>query len=182
MAKSGCGNNLKWWQYDEKVFLEGVVVATDTQLVIQELNMWHTIFNYSHGTHTNQILSDAWYTFCVHQVFLRVLLDHSCTEALTMLLWIIFSEAELFVIGTYHLRQIWVDTKETANFFETIFKVRGEECGHILGRTIKPNTSEVLDKVYSMNDAILIFNYFHKDLTCFSCRVTSVGGDCPAIP
>ena len=40
-------------------FMEDVVVATDTQLVIQELNIWHTIFKYSHGTHTNKILSAA---------------------------------------------------------------------------------------------------------------------------
>ena len=81
--------------------------------------------------------------------------------------WIIRSEAELFVIGTYHLRHIWVDTKETADFFETIFKVRGEECGQNLGSTMKPNTSEVLDTVYFMNYAILFFNQFDKDTTCF---------------
>ena len=39
--------------------MEDVVVAIDTQLVIKELNIWHTIFKYSHGTHTNQILSAA---------------------------------------------------------------------------------------------------------------------------
>ena len=103
----------------------------------------------------------------MHQVFLWVLLDHPCTELLAIPLWIIRSEAELFVIGTYHLRQIWVDTKETANFFETIFKVRGEECVHSLVSTIKPNTSEVFNTVYFMNDAILLFNQFDKDLTCF---------------
>ena len=53
-----------------------------------------------------------------------------------MPLWIIRSEAELFVIGMYHLRQIWVDTKKTADFFDNIFKVRGEECGHSLGRIL----------------------------------------------
>ena len=80
-----------------------------------------------------------------------------------MPLWIIRSEAELFVIGTYHLRQIWVDTKETAGFFETIFKVRGEEFGHSLVSTINSNTAELLDTVYFMNDAILVFNQFDKD-------------------
>ena len=85
--------------------------------------------------------------FCVHQVFLRVLLDHPCIEALTMPCWIIHSEVELFVIGPYQLRQIWVDMKETADSFKTIFKICGEECGHSLGSTIKPNTVEVLDTV-----------------------------------
>ena len=99
-----------------------------------------------------------------------------------MPLWIIHSEAELFVIGTYHLRQIWVDTKETADLFKTIFKVRGEEYVHGLGSTIKPNTAEVLDTVYFMNGHILLFNKFDKDPACFSCGVTSVGGECPAIP
>ena len=118
----------------------------------------------------------------MHQVFLQVLLDHPCTEALAITLWIICSEAELFVIGTYHLRQIWVDTKETADFLETIFKVSGEECGHILGSTIKPNKAEVLDTVYFMNYAILFFNQFDKDPMCFLCGVTSVGGECTTIP
>ena len=159
-----------------------MVVASDMQLFIQELNIWHSIFKYIHGTHTNQILSASWSTFCVHQVFLRVLLDHPCTEALAVPPWIIRSEAELFVIGTYHLRQIWVDTKETADFFNTMFKLHCEEYGHSLGSTIKPNTAEVLDTVYFINDAILIFNQFDKDPKCFSCGVTSVGGECPAIP
>ena len=99
-----------------------------------------------------------------------------------MTLCIIHSEAEIFVIGMYHLRKIWVDTKETADLFETIFKVRGEEYGHNLGSTIKPNTAEVLYTVYFMNDAILLFNQFDKYPMCFSCGVTSVGGERPTIP
>ena len=40
-------------------FLKDTVVATDTQLVIQEFNIRNPIIKYGYGTHTNQILSNA---------------------------------------------------------------------------------------------------------------------------
>ena len=66
--------------------------------------------------------------------------------------------------------------KEAADFVETIFKVGGKKCRHCLGRTIKPNTEEVLDTVKFMYNTILLFNQLDKDPTCFLCLVTSFRG------
>ena len=85
-----------------------------------------------------------------------------------MTLQIIRSDAELFVVGSDHLCQIWGYTKEDADFVKTIFKVSGYKCGHRLGSTIKPNTAEVLDTVNFMDNTILLFNKLDKDQTCFS--------------
>ena len=94
---------------------------------------------------------------------------------------VILSEAEFFVVGPDHLRQIWGYTKEADDFVKTIFKVDGYKCGHCIGSTIKPNILELLGTVNFMDNKILLFNKFDKDLTCFSFRVTSVRGEGPAI-
>ena len=86
------------------------------------------------------------------------------------------------MVGPDHLRQIWGYTKEAADFVMNIFKLGGYKCGHCLVSTIKPNTEEVLDTVNFMDNTILLFNKLDKDPMCFSCQVTGVGGEGPAIP
>ena len=99
-----------------------------------------------------------------------------------MTLRIILSEAELFVVDLDHLRQIWGYTKEADDFVETIFQVGGYKCVHFIGITIKPNTEEVLGTVNFMDNTILISNQLFKYMKCFSCQVTSVRWEGPAIP
>ena len=81
------------------------------------------------------------------------------TEALLVPLRIICSEAEIFVVGPDHLRQIWGYTKEAADFVETIFKVGGLKCGHCLGSTIKPNT----ENPYKSNPVDFLM-HVHREL------------------
>ena len=84
-----------------------------------------------------------------------------------MTLRIICSEAGFFVVGPDHLRKIWGNMKEAADFVETIFKVGGKKFVHCLGSTIKPNAAELLDTVSFMDNKILIFNQLYKYPTCF---------------
>ena len=77
-----------------------VEIVLDTKPLVEELNIQWPIDVHSVGTHANDIHAVSGGSFSMEQEFYRVVLDDPITEQLTMPLWIVGCQTELFVISS----------------------------------------------------------------------------------